>query len=138
MALPRVEMVGNLVADPELRFTPTGMAVCKFRLACSERKRQADGTWADGDTSFLDVVVFADRGEAAAESMTKGTKAIVIGRLRGRSYETNQGERRTAWEVVADEAVAVPNPKTTRSTGGGDDPWATNWNAPAQGAEPPF
>lgn len=101
MALPRIELEGNLVADPELRFTASGKAVANFRVATSERKKQGD-EWVDGDECFLDCSIWDKAAENLTESLTVGAKVIVTGRLRQRSYETNNGEKRTVYEVKCD------------------------------------
>jgi single-strand DNA-binding protein len=99
-----VTLIGNLTDDPELRFTPNGAAVANFRLAVTPRVRQGD-TWTDGETSFFRVNCWRALAEHAAESLTKGTRAIVIGRLRMRSWETPEGDRRTVVEVEAEEVA---------------------------------
>lgn len=139
--LPQVFLAGNLVADPELRFTPSGIAVAKFRVACNDRRKNEAGEWVDGDTTFLDVTVWRQKAETVAERLSKGSKVMVQGRLAQRSYETAAGEKRTVYEVTADEVAEQILPKPAqRSTAaaGGDDPWATAWSQPAQGSEPPF
>lgn len=98
----QVMLVGNLTDDPELRFTPNGAAVANFRLAVTPRVREGD-TWKDGETSFFRINVWRQQAENAAESLTKGTRCIVIGRLRTRSWETPEGEKRSVTEVEADE-----------------------------------
>jgi single-strand DNA-binding protein len=141
-------LVGNLVEDPELRFTPSGQPVAKFRIASTPRYLdKATGQWKDGDSLFLTVNVWRQAAENVAESMTRGTRAIVTGRLRQRSYETKEGEKRTVYELEADEVgVSLRNAtakvaKVTRTSGGdaqgsrqaagqGADPWASD--------EPPF
>jgi single-strand DNA-binding protein len=143
--LPRVELAGNLVADPELRFTPAGHAVCKMRVACNDRRQNPQGEWVDGDTTFLDLTAWKLKAEACAEQFTKGSKVIVTGRLSQRSYETSAGERRTVYEVVVDEigsmvtgTRAAPRP----APGAVENPWATAVPAGrthvASGEEPPF
>ena len=97
-------LIGNLTDDPELRFTPNGAAVANFRLAVTPRVREGD-SWKDGETSFFRINVWRQQAENAAESLTKGTRAIVIGRLRMRSWETDAGEKRTVVEVEADEVA---------------------------------
>jgi single-strand DNA-binding protein len=97
-----VTLVGNLTDDPELRFTPDGAAVASFRLAVTPRIRQGD-QWTDGETSFFKVNAWRALGENVTESLTKGARAIVIGRLRLRSWETPEGERRSVVEVEAEE-----------------------------------
>jgi single-strand DNA-binding protein len=99
-----VTLIGNLTDEPELRFTPNGAAVANFRLAVTPRIRQGD-TWTDGETSFFRIDCWRALAENAAESLTKGTRAIVIGRLRVRSWETSEGDKRTVVEVEADEVA---------------------------------
>jgi single-strand DNA-binding protein len=99
-----VTLIGNLTDDPELRFTPNGAAVANFRLAVTPRVRQGD-SWRDGETSFFRINCWRTLAEHAAESLTKGTRAIVIGRLRMRSWETPEGDKRTVVEVEADEVA---------------------------------
>ena len=97
-----VTVVGNLTDDPELRFTPQGTAVANFRLAVTARVRDGD-SWKDGETSFFRVNVWRQLAENAAESLTKGTRAIVVGRLRTRSWETPEGDKRSVTEIEAEE-----------------------------------
>jgi single-strand DNA-binding protein len=99
-----VTLIGNLTDNPELRFTPNGAAVASFRLAVTPRIRQGD-QWTDGETSFFRINCWRTLAEHAAESLAKGTRAIVIGRLRVRSWETDEGERRSLVEVEADEVA---------------------------------
>ena len=98
----QVMLVGNLTDDPELRFTPTGAAVANFRLAVTPRVREGD-SWKDGETSFFRINVWRQQAENVAETLQKGTRCIVVGRLRTRSWETPEGEKRSKIEVVADE-----------------------------------
>ena len=120
-----ITIVGNLVDDPELRFTPSGAAVAKFRVASTPRymDRQTN-EWKDGDSLFLTCNVWRQAAEHVAESLQRGMRVIVQGRLRQRSYETKEGEKRTVFEIEVDEvgpslrnATAKVN-KTTRSAGG--------------------
>ena len=98
-------IAGNLVEDPELRFTPSGVAVARFRIASTPRYRDnATGEWKDGDTLFLTCQVWRQAAENAAETLRRGMRAIVTGRLRQRSYETKEGEKRTVYELQVDEA----------------------------------
>ncbi|MFF4777627.1 single-stranded DNA-binding protein [Microtetraspora fusca] len=138
-----ITIVGNLVDDPELRFTPTGQAVARFRIASTPRflDRQTN-EWKDGEGLFLTCNVWRQAAENVAESLQRGMRVIVQGRLRQRSYETKEGEKRTVYEVEVDEvgpslrnATAKVN-KTTRQGGGNsggpaNDPWAGA--APASG-----
>jgi single-strand DNA-binding protein len=140
-----ITIVGNLVDDPELRFTPSGAAVANFRIASTPRiyDRQS-GEWRDGDTLFLTCSVWRQAAENVAESLQKGMRAIVQGRLKSRQYETREGEKRTVFEIDVDEvgpslrSATAKVAKTTRSgasggwqsggsggSGGGNDPWAS-------------
>jgi single-strand DNA-binding protein len=122
----QITIVGNLVDDPELRFTPNGQAVAKFRVASTPRFRdQQSGEWKDGESLFLTCNVWRQAAENVAESLQRGMRVIVQGRLRQRSYETREGEKRTVYEIEADEvgpslknATAKVN-KTQRQGGGG-------------------
>jgi single-strand DNA-binding protein len=98
----QVMLVGNLTDDPELKYTPNGAAVANFRLAVTPRVKDGD-TWRDGDTSFFRVNVWRDQAEHVTETLQKGNRAIVVGRLRTRSWETPEGEKRSVTEVEADE-----------------------------------
>jgi single-strand DNA-binding protein len=160
-----ITVVGNLVDDPELRFTPSGAAVAKFRVASTPRTfdRQTN-EWKDGESLFLTCNVWRQAAENVAESLQRGMRVVVQGRLKQRSYETKEGEKRTVFEVEVDEVgpslrnATAKVSKTTRSGGGsggsfggstgGDDPWASaapsggeSWGsspAPASSDEPPF
>jgi single-strand DNA-binding protein len=118
-----ITLVGNLTADPELRFTPSGAPVANFTVASTPRTfdRQS-GEWKDGDAMFLSCAVWRQAAENVAESLQKGMRVIVQGRLKSRSYETREGERRTVFEVDVDEigpALKYATAKVTRTSGGG-------------------
>jgi single-strand DNA-binding protein len=98
-------IVGNLVDDPELRFTNTGTAVANMRVAVTQRIQQ-DGEWRDRDTSFLKVNVWRGQAEHLADSLAKGDRVMVTGRLRQRSWETPEGDKRSVTEIEADEVGA--------------------------------
>lgn len=99
-----ITVVGNIVADPELRFTPSGAAVCNFRIASTPRSfNRQTNQWEDGEALFLTVNVWRQAAENVAESLSKGMRVIVTGRLKQRSYETREGEKRSVFEVEADE-----------------------------------
>jgi single-strand DNA-binding protein len=98
-------IVGNLVEDPELRFTNNGTAVANLRVAVTQRIQQ-DGTWRDGETSFFKVNVWRGQAENLADSLSKGDRVMVSGRLRQRSWETPEGEKRSVTELEADEVGA--------------------------------
>jgi single-strand DNA-binding protein len=122
-----ITIAGNLVDDPELRFTPAGQAVARFRVASTPRFRDnTTGEWKDGDSLFLTCNVWRQAAEHVAESLTRGMRVIVSGRLRQRSYETKEGEKRTVYEVEVDDvgpslrnASAKVN-RAARSGGNGD------------------
>ena len=103
-----VSLVGNLTDDPEVRFTPQGTTVASFRLAVTSRVKDDDG-WKDGDTSFFRINAWRDLAEHAADSLSTGDRALVLGRLKTRSWETAEGERRSVVEVEA-EPTARPRP----------------------------
>jgi single-strand DNA-binding protein len=162
----QITLIGNLVDDPQLRYTPTGQAVANFRVASTPRflDRQTN-EWKDGDSLFLTCNVWRQAAENVAESLQRGMRVIVSGRLRQRSYETKEGEKRTVYEIEVDEvgpslrnasAKVVRSSRATGqggsggggggggygSSGGGrasDDPWAAE---PADSSgfsdEPPF
>ena len=121
-----ITIVGNLVDDPELRYTQTGQAVAKFRIASTPRFRDnATGEWKDGDSLFLSCNVWRQAAENSAERLQRGMRVIVSGRLRQRSYETKEGEKRTVYEVEVDEVgpslrnASAKVTKSSRSSGGG-------------------
>ncbi|MGC2866011.1 single-stranded DNA-binding protein [Corynebacterium glutamicum] len=99
-----ITVVGNVVADPELRFTPSNVAVCNFRIASTPRSfNRQTNQWEDGEALFLTVNVWRQAAENAAESLAKGMRVIVTGRLKQRSYENREGEKRSVFEVEADD-----------------------------------
>jgi single-strand DNA-binding protein len=101
----QVTLVGNLTDDPELRFTPSGVAVANFRLAVNQRLWDGDA-WKDGEPSFFRVNVWRDQAEHVNRSLRKGARCVVVGRLRSHSWETPEGQRRSAVEVEADDVAA--------------------------------
>ncbi|MFP7365465.1 single-stranded DNA-binding protein [Corynebacterium callunae] len=118
-----ITVVGNIVADPELRFTPSGAAVANFRIASTPRtfNRQTN-QWEDGEALFLTVNVWRQAAENVAESLSKGMRVIVTGRLKQRSYETREGEKRSVFEVEADEvgpSLSFAKAEVTRTPRGG-------------------
>jgi len=146
-----ITVVGNLTGDPELRFTPSGAAVASFTVASTPRTLdKATNEWKDGDALFLRCSIWRQAAENVAESLQKGMRVVVQGRLQQRSYDTKEGEKRTVYEMQVDEvgpslkyATAKVN-KTTRGSGQGggggfggaptggsgggapaDDPWAS-------------
>jgi single-strand DNA-binding protein len=141
-----ITVVGNLTDDPELRFTPSGAAVSNFTVASTPRTFDKESQeWRDGDALFLRCSVWRQAAENVAESLRRGDRVIVQGRLRQRSYETAEGEKRTVYEMEADEVGASVKfrtikhgEKTTRSRGEdrSADPYATA--PPASQDEPPF
>jgi single-strand DNA-binding protein len=164
-----ITVIGNLTNDPELRFTPSGSAVANFTIASTPRTfDRASSEWKDGETLFLRAAVWREAAENVAGSLTKGMRVIVSGRLKSRSYETKEGEKRTVIELEVDEigpSLRYANAKVnrtqrnTQSGGNGfqgnstlagqsvpqDDPWATPQTAGTGGgwgngpdSEPPF
>src|SRR5258708_2972607 len=164
-----ITVIGNLTDDPELRFTPSGAAVAKFRVASTPRfLDKSTNEWKDGEPLFLACNIWRQAAENVAESLQRGARVIVTGRLRQRTYETREGEKRTVMELEVDEIgpslryATAKVQKMQRSSGGGgygsgggtgsgggggnsssfDDPWANA--APAGGGsgtfdeEPPF
>jgi single-strand DNA-binding protein len=162
----QITIIGNLVDDPQLRYTPTGQAVASFRVASTPRfmDRQTN-EWKDGDSLFLSCNIWRQAAENVAESLQRGMRVIVSGRLRQRSYETKEGEKRTVYEIEVDEVgpslrnASAKVVRSSRATGqggsgggggygsgggssssrGSDDPWASE---PADSSgfsdEPPF
>lgn len=147
--LPEVTLVGTLVADPELRFTPNGKAVANFNIACNSRKKNDSGQWEDGDATFLRGTVWGEYAENVAESLTKGLKVIVRGQLKQRSYEKD-GQKRTVYELDVEEIGPTLRFATARvnkaSRGGGQQQAApaaqdNGWGGGGWGGgdeEPPF
>jgi len=121
-----ITVIGNLVDDPELRFTPSGAPVANFRIASTPRTfdRQSN-EWKDGDTLFLSCAVWRQAAENVAESLQRGMRVIVQGRLKSRQYETREGEKRTVFEIDVEEvgpslrSASAKVTKTTRQGGGG-------------------
>ena len=139
-----ITVIGNLTGDPELRFTPSGAAVANFTIASTPRTfdRQTN-EWKDGDTLFLNCSIWRQAAENVAESLQKGMRVVAQGRLKARSSETREGEKRTVMELDVDEvgpSLKYATAKVTRVTrgggggfGGGDDPWASQPAAAPQG-----
>lgn len=159
-----ITVVGNLTADPELRYTQSGLAVANFTIASTPRTfdRQAND-WKDGEALFLRASCWREFAEHVAGSLTKGSRVIATGRLKQRSYETKDGEKRTAIELEVDEigpSLRYATAQVTRSSGGSggsgggrpqgavaDEPWGAApaaggddmWNAPGSyNDETPF
>ncbi|MFY9914086.1 MAG: single-stranded DNA-binding protein [Nocardioidaceae bacterium] len=153
-----ITIVGNLVDDPDLRFTPSGAAVANFRIASTPRTfDKQTNEWKDGETLFMTCAVWRQAAENVAESLQRGMRVLVQGRLKARSFETREGEKRTVFEIDVDEvgpSLRNATAKVTRasrsggdgnysggggssqSTGGGqsgNDPWATS--APVGGGQ---
>ena len=158
----QITIAGNLVDDPELRFTPAGQPVARFRVASTPRYLDKNtNEWKDGDSLFLTCNVWRQAAENVAESLTRGMRVIVSGRLKQRSYETKEGEKRTVYEIEVDEAgpslrnASAKVVKSSRATGGqpgsggqggyggasprpADDPWASEPADSGFTDEPPF
>jgi single-strand DNA-binding protein len=120
-----ITVVGNLVADPELRFTASGQPVATFRVASTPRIRDnATNEWKDGDSLFLSCNVWRQAAENVAESLQRGMRVIVTGRLRQRNYETKEGEKRTVYEVEVDDvgpSLRNASAKVNRASRGGGE-----------------
>ena len=117
----QIVIVGNLTDDPELRYIPNGSAVANFRVAVSRRVPDGSGGWKDAETSFFRVNAWRSLAENAAESLTRGASVIVVGRLKQRSWETQEGEKRTVIEIEADEigpSLRWATAKVERQRGG--------------------
>jgi single-strand DNA-binding protein len=99
----QVTIVGNVTRDPELRYTPNGAALVKFGVAVNRRFKDESGQWKDGETSFFDITAWRTLAENIAESITQGTRVVVVGRLRTNSWETPEGDKRTKIEIEAEE-----------------------------------
>ncbi len=147
-----ITVIGNLTADPELRFTPSGAAVANFTVASTPRQFDRNSNeWKDGETLFMRCSIWRDAAENVAESLHRGTRVVVTGRLKSRSYDTKEGEKRTVMELEVDEVgpslryASAKVTKAERGGGGGgfgggggggfqqNDPWATGGSAPQQG-----
>jgi single-strand DNA-binding protein len=160
-----ITVVGNLTDDPELRFTPSGAAVAKFRVASTPRTMdRTSNEWKDGEPLFLACTVWRQAAENVAESLQRGSRVVVQGRLKQRTYETREGEKRTVFELEVDEIgpslryATAKVQKMSRSSGGGggfgasgggagggtngggggfsDDPWASATPAGGTAAAP--
>ena len=133
-----ITLIGNLTRDPELRFTNTGRPVASFGLAVN-RRYMANGEWQE-QTSFFDITAWGDLGENIAATLNKGNRAIVFGRIEQREYETREGEKRRAVEIVAEEVgpglrwARATIERTQRSDGGGSA--GPRGGAPAGGRAP--
>jgi single-strand DNA-binding protein len=113
----QITLVGNLVDDPEMRFTASGAAVANFRVASTPRTfDRASGEWKDGESMFLTCTVWRQYAENVAESLQRGMRVIVQGRLKQRSYDTQQGEKRTVFEVDVDEVGPALRSATAKVT----------------------
>ncbi|MES2201766.1 MAG: single-stranded DNA-binding protein [candidate division FCPU426 bacterium] len=136
-SLNRVIIVGNLTKDPELKFIPSGQAVCNLRMATNRKWKAANGEWKD-EVTYVSVVVWGKSAEACGEYLKKGSPALVEGRLQSRQWETDKGEKRSILEVVAERVQFLgagrreggatggsdfenSTPPPVESAGGGDD-----------------
>lgn len=138
-----VTLVGNLVDDPELRFTASGVAMARIRLAVSRRYQDRDGNWQE-DSSFFNGTVWRDHAENVAESLQKGTRVILTGRLNQRSWETNEGEKRSVVEVDIQEIgpslrwATAQVSRTPRAGAGESGNYGSGSSAPAPVARTDF
>ncbi|MDO5677490.1 MAG: single-stranded DNA-binding protein [Propionibacteriaceae bacterium] len=137
----QITVVGNMVADPELRFTPNGAAVASFRIASTPRIfNKQSNEWEDGPALFLSCSVWRQYAENVAETLRKGMQVIVQGRLKSRTYETNEGQQRTVFEIDVEEvgptlryATATVN---RASKGGGGQASSSAWNSTPASSQP--
>ena len=162
----QITIVGNLVDDPQLRYTPTGQAVANFRVASTPRFLDKNtNEWKDGEALFMSCNVWRQAAENVAESLQRGMRVMVTGRLKQRSYETKEGEKRTVYEVEVDEVgpslryASAKVVKSSRASGGNfggqggyggsggsggsgsraqDDPWSSEPADSGFSDEPPF
>ena len=135
-----ITVVGNLVDDPELRFTPSGAAVAKFRVASTPRVfNRETNEWKDGESLFLTCSVWRQAAENVAESLQRGMRVIVQGRLKQRSYEDREGVKRTVYELDVDEvgaSLTYATAAVTKKTGGGQQQGGGDSSDPWAGAKP--
>lgn len=130
-----VTLVGNLTDEPELRYTPQGAAVANFRIAVNHRFKDQAGNWQDGETSYFRVNCWRQLAENAAESLARGTRVVVSGRLKMRSWETQEGEKRTVVEIEAEEIgpslkfATAKVEKSNKSGGNGNGGSGNDWDA---------
>jgi single-strand DNA-binding protein len=123
MALPTITATGNLVFEPDFQVTQSGVSRCKMRIACNERRKNQDGTWTDGETSYFDIVLWRGLAEAAADTFKKGQPILVVGKLKVVKYEDKNGVERTTVEITADEIAAVVKASKAKATATESDPW---------------
>ena len=137
--LPSITIDGRLVADPELRFTQGGKAVCSLRVAASDSKKDDNGNWSTTEQIFIGVSLWEAEGEAAAEHLRKGDQVLVSGRIYEREYEGSDGAKRKSLELkfptVAKKVTAPRADRSSSSAPAVNDPWAT---PPRNDDEPPF
>jgi single-strand DNA-binding protein len=135
-------ITGNLTADPELRFTPSGAAVCNFTVASTPRKfDKASGGWRDAEAIFMRCTVWRQLAENVAESLTRGSAVIVTGRLESKSFETREGDKRTVLELQVDEVGASLKFATVKVSKAERKSGAAGGSASSEGQfddEPPF
>jgi single-strand DNA-binding protein len=137
-----ITLIGNVVDEPELRFTPSGAAVCKFRVASTPRTFDKNkNEWVDGTALFLSCQIWRQAAEHAAESLQRGMRVVVVGALKQRTYETREGEKRTVYELEAEEVApslryatakvqkmartSGPSDRKPAQGGSSDDPWSS-------------
>lgn len=159
MSLPNLTGTGRLTADPEIRFSNSGMAVARIQLAFNQRRKNDAGTWEDGDSFYITGVMFKDAAQNAADSLTKGMEVVVTGRLKTEKWETSNGDKRSAPSLLIDSIgpslswATAKVSKTERNGNGGarqqqsrqapanDDPWASQPAGSSWGGndtQPPF
>jgi len=123
MALPTITATGNLVFEPDFQVTQSGVSRCKMRIACNESRKNQDGTWTDGETSYFDIVLWRGLADAAADTFKKGQAILVVGKCKVSKYEDKNGVERTAVEITAEEIAAIVRPSKVKATAPESDPW---------------
>lgn len=132
----QITVVGRVVEPAELRFTPAGAAVATMRVAWNDRRKNAAGEWEDGDAHFLTVTAWRQLAESVAE-LAKGQRVVVVGELKSRQWETREGDKRTSWQVEAED-VGVLLDRFARSSGGQGAGWSKDSTANAKAGPDPW
>jgi single-strand DNA-binding protein len=141
-----VQIIGNVTRDPELRFTTSGAAVCSFGIAWTPRRRNANGEWEDGDTSFFNCSAWRDLAENIAASISKGNRVVVTGSVRARDWEDRDGNKRTSIEIDVDECcpslrwaqAKIERTERSGGSGGGGYSGGGGNSAPSRGPDPTY
>ncbi|WCZ36028.1 single-stranded DNA-binding protein [Corynebacterium heidelbergense] len=123
MSLPNISGIGNLVADPELRYAQNGKAILNLRIAFNRRRKTDSGQWEDADSAYVSAALFDQQAERMAQHLTKGDKVAVMGQLKHREYETKEGQKRTSTEVQFPIVEKIEKAPQAGGNGGG---WSQN------------